>query len=72
VAAGARVAGSVLGAGASVGEDALLDDAIVGARVEVGAGARLLPGAVVGDGATIAPGAQVGADAPVATGATAG
>jgi mannose-1-phosphate guanylyltransferase len=71
VAAGARVAGSVLGAGAAVGEDAVLDDAIVGARVEVGAGARLLPGAVVGDGATIAPGAQVGADAPVATGASA-
>lgn len=70
VAAGARVLGSVLGAGAIVGEDALVDGAIVGARVEVGEGARLLPGAVVGDGAVIAPGARVGDDGPVATGAT--
>jgi mannose-1-phosphate guanylyltransferase len=68
VEAGARVAGSVVGAESRIGEGARLDDAILGAGVSVGAGARMAAGAVVGDGATIADGAAVEGPEPVPTG----
>lgn len=66
---GARVVGSVVGDGTSVGARAHVVDAILGASVVVGDGARIAPGAVIGDGAHIDAGASVDADAPVPTGA---
>ena len=56
IGAGAQVRSSVIGAGASVGTDAVLADAVIGdraqigARVELLAGARVWPDAVLADG----------------------
>jgi mannose-1-phosphate guanylyltransferase len=53
IGAGARVESSVLHSGCRIGEGAAVIDAIAGAEVEVAAGAKLGPGAVVGAGERI-------------------
>lgn len=71
IGAGAVVRASVILDDTRVGDRVSMDHAIVGAGVEIGAGARLGPGVVVGDRARIAPGVEV-ADATIETGATIG
>lgn len=63
IAAGAKVARSVLGAGTVVGAGAKVVGAILGAGVTVGARAVVEGAVVVGDGAVIPPGAHL--DGPV-------
>jgi NDP-sugar pyrophosphorylase family protein len=53
VSAGAQIEGAILWDGVRVGPGAILRDCIVGARVEVGAGAQLGFTAVVEDGAVV-------------------
>ena len=62
------IEGSVIGAGTTVGEFAVIRDAIVGEGVEIGAEATLGTGAVVGDRAVIGAGAAVDSEEPVPTG----
>jgi mannose-1-phosphate guanylyltransferase len=59
VGAGASVAGSVLLEDCRVGENAVIEGAILGAGVVVGEGATVNEGSVLGDGATIEGGASV-------------
>lgn len=59
VAAGARILGSVLMNGVQIGEDAEVNEAILGPDVAVGAEAVIEPDVVIGAGARIAPGARV-------------
>ncbi len=59
VAAGAQVSHSVIGAGCSIGQDTVIEGAILGDGVEVGRGCRIGEGVVVGDGALIAEGTSL-------------
>ena len=60
---GARIAGSVLHNRCRIGSDAIVEDSILGAGVEVGAGAEIGHGSVIGEGARIEPGVVVEHDA---------
>jgi mannose-1-phosphate guanylyltransferase len=66
-----RISGSVLHARCRVGAEAVVEDAILGAGVEVGAGAELGHGSVLGEGARVEPGAVVEHDARVEPGGVA-
>jgi acetyltransferase-like isoleucine patch superfamily enzyme len=44
-----------------VGEGAIIEDAIIGPRAQIGAGAHIASGAVIGPGVSIPPGAVVAA-----------
>lgn len=56
VAAGARVEGAVLLAGATVACDAVVDGSVVGVGASVGAGAHVVGCSVLGDGQVVPPG----------------
>jgi mannose-1-phosphate guanylyltransferase len=71
VADGARITGSVLHPRCHVGSDAVIEDAILGAGVEVGGGAEVGHGSVVGEGARIEAGAVVDHDARIEPGGVA-
>ncbi len=71
VADGARISGSVLHASCLVGVDAVVEDSILGAGVEVGQGATVGHGSVIGEGARIEPGAVVDHDARLEPGGVA-
>lgn len=68
---GARITGSVLHGRCRIGSDALVEDAILAAGVEVGAGARIGHGSVIGEDARIEPGAVVEHDARIEPGGVA-
>jgi mannose-1-phosphate guanylyltransferase len=68
IAEAAVIAESVLLPGCRVASRAELTGAILGPRVEVGAGARIEPGAVIGEGARVEEAARVAADARVQPG----
>jgi mannose-1-phosphate guanylyltransferase len=71
VADGARIRGSVLHARCTVGQDAVIEDSILGAGVEVGAGAEIGHGSVIGEGARIEPRTVVEHDARLEPGGVA-
>ena len=69
---GARLGSlAVLGAGASLAEGGLVENAVVGARTRVGAGARVV-GSIVGDEAELGPGCELHNLAVVGPGARVG
>jgi mannose-1-phosphate guanylyltransferase len=71
VADGARITGSVLHPRCRIGADAVVEDSIVGPRVEVGDGAEIGHGSVLGEGARVEPGAIVERDGRVEPGGVA-
>jgi mannose-1-phosphate guanylyltransferase len=71
VAGGARITGSVLHPRCRVGADAVIEDSILGAGVEVGDRAEVGQGSVIGDGARIEAGAVVADDARLQPGGVA-
>jgi mannose-1-phosphate guanylyltransferase len=68
IADGARISGSVLHERCRVGPAAWIQDAILGAGVEIGAGAKIDHGSVIGEGARVEPQAVVEHDARVEPG----
>ena len=70
VGAGAWIDRAVLHESVVVGQDAHVTESVVAARVRVGEGARVEPGAVVGSDATVLPGAAVRAGTRVEPGST--
>ncbi len=66
VSAGANVAAATMLEGCIVGVDAELQGSLLGARVEVGQGAKVLDGAVIGDDARIGGGTIIEAGRKVA------
>jgi mannose-1-phosphate guanylyltransferase len=63
IADGARITGSVLHSRCRVGADAVVEDSILGAGVDVGDGAEIGRGSVIGEGARVEPGVVVEHDA---------
>jgi mannose-1-phosphate guanylyltransferase len=71
VADGARISGSVLHSRCHVDADAVIEDSILGAGVEVGEGAEVGHGSVLGEGARVEPGAVVEHDSRLEPGGVA-